>query len=321
MFSSSPASQHNDLAEPFLPEVSIAISNSSDVTQLSRQPAQLTTASNLTTFFHADQKKTRSKARALMAMVTIGIARDATWAWQVVKQQDYFDGKLGAFFSPTLTQMIGAIPAVLIAGHFSMRTYNGSLTFTSNRREWLKRLAVFGVASWSAVPVWNGAELLGTFVGNKLSLSARNADYFAGGFTGVAETIWQNAIVIPNLLGEPIDPVETAFNALGGAVWKWVITACLVAYEDQDNSEYKTAPSVAFSVAASTLMMTLLAWLINYTRRQANESQAAERNRLFSNQPQYARDDLDVAQPTPPQHFYKEAEVSAKSQSCGTGSM
>ena len=45
-----------------------------------------------------------------------------------------------------------------------------------------------------------------------MGLSATGAGYFSGLFTGVAESIWQGAIVIPKLLGEPEDFLEVGLG-------------------------------------------------------------------------------------------------------------
>jgi hypothetical protein len=73
------------------------------------------------------------------------------------------------------------------------------------------------------------------------------------------------------LLGESVNPTETLLNTLGGAVWQWVLTVCMENLEGEDNKEYKTSASIAFSVAASTFVMTLLAWLLNNNRPAPRE--------------------------------------------------
>lgn len=249
-------------------------------TEEAPQPAlpERPTVSGITmSLFMKEHKLIHGKGRALAAMLTIGIARDAIWAYQTVKNTHYFDGKLNAFWDETFTQLIGGLPSIIIAGHFSQKAYTYSLShpkllFIENKKYWLKKIAVLSLASWSAIPVWNGAQLLGTWTGEQLRLSNRDANYFAGIFTGVTESLWQNKIVIPTLLNEPADNIEIALNILSGAVWQWVLTACMENLADKENYEYKTSASIAFSVAASTCLMTLLAWLINKTCCSSEEN-------------------------------------------------
>ncbi|HSW68755.1 MAG TPA: hypothetical protein VLI69_01185 [Gammaproteobacteria bacterium] len=265
----------DDLADPLVPEES-----SSPVSSPSAAISpRLKTDEEL---FVDDEKRAKSKIKFLCGAIIIGAFRDAVWSWQVVKQHDFFDEKLGAFFSPTLTQTGGAIVSVIVAGHFNLRVINHDLLFDLNRREWRKRLGVLCLASGSTVPVWNAAEYAGIYLGAQLSFNSLNANYFAGIFTGITETLWQNAFIIPILLRLPLDPLEITLNVLAGAVWKWVITACLDSFAEESGGDFKTAASVALSVAFTTLQMTLLAWLIKRCCRNRQEDMADDCNRLFS---------------------------------------
>lgn len=198
-----------------------------------------------------------------LGMAWIGLHRDFVWSYLVLNSYDLFNGEIGENFGQTLTQMIITLPAVIIAGQTCLLIYNDRIICLDNQSEYLKKMVVFGVASLSTIPFWNASEVLGIYLGGLLSLDALNSDYFAGIFTGITETLWQNAFLIPLLLTQPTDRLATFFNVLGGAVWKWVITACLESFTENNlANELTIASNVAVSVAATTITMTFLAWLI-----------------------------------------------------------
>ncbi len=257
---------------------------------------------------YIEARSVASQGRALAIALVIGFMRDFIWAYVTEKKGNHFGNKLDAFWGETLTQMVWALPAIIGGGSACLKVTcspigNGkSFFFQRNTRTLGKKVAVIGLSSWSAIPVWNGAQWLGVLTGKKLQLNTRDANYFAGLFTGVAETLWQNALVIPRLLGESADSLEVFLNTLGGAVWQWVYFACTENLENEKDVELKTSASVAFSVAASTLLMTLLAWMLSKNSSTPRENVVNNRelphlednrNRLFTRR-DHAYDDLDL---------------------------
>lgn len=225
----------------------------------------------------------------LLSQIMIGGTRDILWGATTFCNLDLFKGRLGNFLGPTLTQMIitsvpmlGAVNLNNGAGNFN--TYTN--LFFDGKRDWFKKQLIFAFSSWSAIPAWNAAQLFGSFVGKTLGFNSKNSGYFSGIFAGIAETVWQNAMVIPLLMKQPFEVLEVLLNTLGGAIWQWVYQANLPNSDDQeiifssDISELESKDlivglKIASAVAASTLMMTLIAWGIDkcYSQKKSNRKE------------------------------------------------
>ncbi|MBX3709634.1 MAG: hypothetical protein KIT56_01675 [Gammaproteobacteria bacterium] len=206
----------------------------------------------------------------LASQITIGLVRDYIWGVVSYRNLDAFEGTLGTFAGPTLTQMGITVFPMLGTIKLTSSAFQGF--FLDNKREWFKKQSVFTIASWTAIPAWNGAQMLGKWIGNEIGLSEESAGYFSGIFSGIAETIWQGAIVIPALFQQPIDVLEVALNSLGGAVWQWIFQANMPHNYDSNESNHSDSfvgLQIATGVAASTLLMTLLAWQINKCRARS----------------------------------------------------
>ena len=216
-----------------------------------------------TLMFQKEKKSMPGKLGTISSQIIIGMARDFVWTVCTARNNDAFNGKIGAFWGCTFTQMFATAAPVLAMVRINLDCGIGKNTFfLSNRRAWVKRQLVFALASWTAIPVWNGAQLLGTWSGNQIPLSTNAGNYFAGPFTGLAETTWQNVIVIPTLLGQDVDMLDAFLNILGGAMWQWVYSY-FNQEGDSDNDQYKTAAFVAMTVAFSTLIMSYLSQAIH----------------------------------------------------------
>ena len=238
----------------------------------------------------------------LLSQILIGMSRDFIWGILTYKNIDLFNGKIGAFWGTTFTQMcLSSLPTfatIKLTNHLQI-SY-----FLKNKNEWLKKQSTFACSSWSAIPSWNGAQFVGNWFGQKLGLTDTGASYFSGLFTGVTETLWQGAFVIPRLLNQPIEWGEVLFGSLGGAVWQWVLEANAspnIANNIFPNSTYAltleeitVGAEIAGTVAVSTLLTALLAREIkkylNPTQIKSEidkSSQDQSVNRLHSNQKIY----------------------------------
>lgn len=209
----------------------------------------------------------------LCTQVAIGFARDLTWGIAAHHNTNYFENKLNAFWGPTFSQMLYTLAPIIAAPIVIMNLTRKSL-FGNYKSDWIKKQAVFALSSWSSIPIWNGAQYLGDFVGNKLNLNSSASGYFSGVFCGIAETVWQGGIVTPTLLNNKVNKLEVLLNTLSGAVWQWVFQAHLDKENpsEHSNTSVTVGTQIACSVAATTVLMTLLAWAIDacYSSRNKN---------------------------------------------------
>ncbi len=210
----------------------------------------------------------------LLSQVLIGMMRDYTWARLSYRNLDYFQGKLGSFWGENLTEAIGTFFPILCTMKVINQIYH--TCSIENRRKWVKTLTVLALASWSSIILWNAAQMSGQAAFEWLGWSQTAAGYFSGLITGIVETIWQNAIVIPIFLNQTFEPLEIALNTLGGAVWQWVYQANLPVKLDSIE-EIVAALEVAGAVAFSTLSMTGLARIVKHYCTKMQEEKRLER--------------------------------------------
>ena len=188
-------------------------------------------------------RKAPSSTGFLVSQLVIGVSRDYGWAMVSRSERNLFKGSLGVFWGQTATQMIFSAPWVFAATNLCLTPIKSSL-FLDIRRDWTRKAVSIGAASWSAIPVWNGAAYLSTL--------ATRSPWLQGIFTGIAETVWVNGIVTPLLSKQPIKKLDVALNTLSGAVWLW-------AFEEYADfpANYSSAV-VALQVAAATLWASML---------------------------------------------------------------
>lgn len=207
--------------------------------------------------------------RTLLSQIWVGMVRDFVWGVATYRNLDWYEGHLGSFWGPTFTQLAISMLPTFAAARFNIKMNTG---FSEKNSEWIKQQLTFTLASLTAIPVWNGAQWIGNWVGEKMGFEAISSGYFSSLFSGVAETIWQNALIIPGFLGVGVQPIEVAFNTLGGAIWQIVYQANMPADINHDDplNGVATGLEISGAVAMSTLLMTLLAWKI---MKYKNESQ------------------------------------------------
>jgi hypothetical protein len=236
------------------------------------------------------------KLRLLASQIIIGMIRDFQWGLYTFKNYDYFAGEIGIFAGPTVTQlgitllpMLGAARLTSefirsdLLWEFELKPSENDKRYCSKNKvvdvfhhsSWVKKQLALAFASWSTIPVWNAAQYAGCWLGKQLGFSTAASGYFSGIFTGVTETLWQNVLILPKLLGQPMEKTEVILNTLGGAVWQWVLQAYLPVEsgEVEENDEIEVGIKIAFAVAISTMLMTLLAWKMQrYSEFSQDES-------------------------------------------------
>lgn len=230
----------------------------------------------------------KNESYSLAAQIFIGFSRDLMWGMATFGNFTFFPN-FNAFWGKTFTQMIMTAP-IVVASTQVPNSFTKMQIFNDNRSAWVSKQYIYAFASWSSIPIWNVAQILGAKCGETMGLNESNAGYFSGVFTGISETIWQNVLVIPAMLQQPVDALEPALNSLGGAVWQWVYQANFDAKNQTgiplnttnstgvfSNDDMKVGFEIAAGVAISTFLMSTIARAIktiqvrrNYANHEAS---------------------------------------------------